>query len=40
MYGHIHIGFPHTKGGYKSEDTGGFLLLQKNIPNYYPEQKI
>ena len=29
-----------SKGGFKSEGTGGFLLLQKNIPNLYPEQKI
>ena len=29
-----------VKGGFKSEDTGEFLLLQKNIPNHYPEQKI
>ena len=28
------------KGGFKSENIGGFLLLQKNISNYYPEQKI
>ena len=29
-----------SKGGFKSEDTGEFLLLQKNIPSHYPEQKI
>jgi hypothetical protein len=29
-----------TKGGFMSEVTGGFLLLQTNIPNLYPEQKI
>ena len=29
-----------SKGGFNSEDTGGFLRLQKNIPNHYPEQKI
>jgi hypothetical protein len=29
-----------ANGGFKSEDTGRFLLLQKNIPNLYPEQKI
>ena len=29
-----------AKGGFMSEGTGGFLLLQKNIPNLYPEQKI
>ena len=28
----------YTKGGIMSEDTGRFLLLQKNIPNLYPEQ--
>ena len=28
------------KGGLKSEDMGEFLLLQINIPNHYPEQKI
>ena len=28
------------KGSFMSEGTGGFLLLQKNIPNLYPEQKI
>ena len=28
--------FP-TKGGIMSEDTGRFLLLQKNIPNLYPK---
>jgi hypothetical protein len=28
------------KGGFKSEDVGGLLHLQNNIPNYYPEQKI
>ena len=26
-----------AKGGIMSEDTGGFLLLQKQIPNIYPE---
>ena len=25
------------KGGIMSEDTGGFLLLQKHIPNFYPK---
>ena len=25
------------KGGFKSEDTGKFLRLKKNIPNHYPE---
>ena len=29
-----------AKGGFKSGDTGGFLLLQKNIPDHYPNQKI
>ena len=29
-----------SKGGIISEDNGRFLLLQKNIPNYYPEEKI
>ena len=29
-----------AKGGFTSEDTGGFLLLQKNIPDHYPNQKI
>ena len=29
------------KGGFLSpEDTGKFLLLQKNIPYFYPEQKV
>ena len=28
------------KGGFMSEGTGGFLLLPKNIPSLYPEQKI
>ena len=28
------------KGWIMSEDTGKFLLLQKNILNIYPEQKI
>ena len=29
-----------SKGGFKSEDRGRFLLLQKNIPNLYHERKI
>ena len=24
-----------TKGGFKSEGVGGFLILQKSIPNLY-----
>ena len=34
------LGFMYSKGGFKSEDTWEFLLLQKNIPNHYPQQKI
>ena len=26
-----------AKGSLNSEGTGGFLLLQKDIPNLYPE---
>jgi hypothetical protein len=31
-----------AKGGFKSEETRGFLHLQNkiDIPNHYPEQKI
>ena len=30
--------FKPCKGGLKSEGTGGFLDLKKNMPNQYPEQ--
>ena len=29
-----------AKGGFMSKGTGGFLLLQKNLPNLYPWKKI
>jgi hypothetical protein len=29
-----------NKGGLKSEDTGEYLLLQKNIPNRNPKQNF
>ena len=36
----VHVFLKQTKGGFNSEDTGGFLLLKKKNPNHYPEQKI